>query len=88
MLALREAEKGPVARRHLADSLGRWREELTPGDSTFMWWWGTETGERAASQEVKRWAAGQAGGSREDCERRIKEGRTRPEGTPTSPAAA
>lgn len=59
-LARWEAETGPVARRHLADSLGWWREELTSNDSPFTWWWGTETAERAAWHEVKQWLAGQA----------------------------
>ncbi|MEU2135225.1 hypothetical protein [Streptomyces sp. NPDC018352] len=59
-LARWEAEVGPVARRHLADSLGWWREELTSDDSPFTWWWGTEAEEQAAWREVKRWLAGQA----------------------------
>lgn len=59
-LARWEVEMGPVARRHLADSLGWWREELTSDDSPFTWWWGTEVEERAAWHEVKRWLAGQA----------------------------
>ncbi|MGW3911613.1 hypothetical protein ACWEBX_08805 [Streptomyces sp. NPDC005070] len=54
-LARWEAETGPVARRHLADSLDRWREELTYDDSSpFGWWWGTEAEELAAWDEVKR----------------------------------
>ncbi|MFB6716847.1 MULTISPECIES: hypothetical protein [unclassified Streptomyces] len=59
-LARWEAETGPVARHHLADSLDWWREELTSDDSPFTWWWGTEAEERAAWHEVKRWLAGQA----------------------------
>lgn len=55
-----EAETGPVARRHLAVSLGWWREELTSDDSPFTWWWGTEAEGRAAWHEVKRWLASQA----------------------------
>ncbi|MFG2426238.1 hypothetical protein [Streptomyces sp. NPDC048590] len=59
-LARWEAEMCPIARRHLADSLDRWREELTSDDSPFTWWWGTEAEEQAAWQEVKRWLAVQA----------------------------
>lgn len=59
-LARWEAEMGPVARRHLADSLGWWREELTSNDSPFTWWWGTEVEEQAAWHEVKRWLTAQA----------------------------
>lgn len=33
-----ETEMGPVARRHLTDSPGWWREELTSDDSPFTWW--------------------------------------------------
>ncbi|MEU3304084.1 hypothetical protein ABZ729_30350 [Streptomyces sp. NPDC006678] len=55
-----EAEMSPVARRHLADSVGRWREELMSDDSPFTWWWGTEAEEGAAWHEVKTWLAGQA----------------------------
>lgn len=58
-LARWEVEKGPVARRHLADSLGWWQEELASDDSPFTWWWGTEAGEQAAWGEVKRWLAAQ-----------------------------
>ncbi|MER5634312.1 hypothetical protein [Streptomyces nitrosporeus] len=57
-LARWETERGPAARRHLADGLDRWREELTSGDSPFTWWWGAEAEERAAWHEVKRWLAG------------------------------
>ncbi|MFD9435737.1 hypothetical protein [Streptomyces sp. NPDC060002] len=59
-LARWEAEMSPVARRHLADSVGWWREELMSDDSPFTWWWGTEAEERAAWHEVKTWLAGQA----------------------------
>ncbi|WUD70326.1 hypothetical protein OG937_45695 [Streptomyces sp. NBC_00510] len=59
-LARWEAETGPAARRHLADSLDWWREELTSDDSPFWWWWGTAAEERAAWHEVKRWLTGQA----------------------------
>ncbi|MET7859577.1 hypothetical protein ABZS81_20590 [Streptomyces sp. NPDC005318] len=59
-LARWESEMGPVAHRHLADSLGWWREELTSGYSPFTWWWGTEADEQAAWHEVTRWLAGQA----------------------------
>ncbi|MET7685282.1 hypothetical protein [Streptomyces sp. NPDC005423] len=59
-LARWEAEMSPVARRHLADSLGRWREELLSHDSPFTWWQGTEAEERAAWHEVKAWLAGQS----------------------------
>ncbi|MFG2289374.1 hypothetical protein ACGFOU_25295 [Streptomyces sp. NPDC048595] len=58
-LARWEAETGPAARRHLADSLGCWREELTSDHSPFTWWWGTETAEQAAWREVKQWLPGQ-----------------------------
>ncbi|MFD7170092.1 hypothetical protein [Streptomyces violascens] len=58
-LARWEEETGPVARRHLADSLDWWREELTSDDPPFTWWWGTEVEGRAAWHEVKRWLAGQ-----------------------------
>jgi hypothetical protein len=60
-LARWEGEMSPVARRHLADSVGWWREELMSDDSPFTWWWGTEAEERAAWHEVKTWLAGQAG---------------------------
>lgn len=63
-LARWETETGPAARRHLADCLDRWREELTSEDSPFTWWWGTETAEQAAWHEVKQWLAGQALGNR------------------------
>ncbi|MFE2638106.1 hypothetical protein ACFXKF_25525 [Streptomyces scopuliridis] len=59
-LALWEAEMSPVARCHLADSVGGWREELTSDYSPFTWWWGTEAEEQAAWFEVKTWLAGQA----------------------------
>jgi hypothetical protein len=47
-LARWEVEPGPVACRHLADSLGWWREELMSDHSPFTWWWGAETAEKAA----------------------------------------
>ncbi|MFJ8885572.1 hypothetical protein ACIRJR_19475 [Streptomyces sp. NPDC102402] len=59
-LARWEAETGPAARRHLADGLGRWQEDLASDCSPFWWWWGTEAEEQAAWREVKRWLAGQA----------------------------
>ncbi|MEV7957950.1 hypothetical protein ACIO6T_35960 [Streptomyces sp. NPDC087532] len=59
-LARWEAEMSPVARRHLADSVGWWREELTSDASPFTWWWGTEAEEQAAWHVVKTWLAGQA----------------------------
>ncbi|WP_339134254.1 hypothetical protein WJM95_32480 [Streptomyces sp. f51] len=59
-LALWDTEMSPVARRHLADSIGLWREELTSDYSPFTWWWGTEAEERAAWREVKTWLAGRA----------------------------
>lgn len=58
-LARWEAQTGPAARRHLADRLDRWREELTSDDSPFRWW-GTAAEERAAWHEVKRWPTGQS----------------------------
>jgi hypothetical protein len=58
-LARWESETGPTARRHLADSFGWWREELTSDDSPFTWWWGTGKESRAAWHEVRRWLAGQ-----------------------------
>ncbi|MFJ9513760.1 hypothetical protein ACIRPG_22315 [Streptomyces sp. NPDC101754] len=54
-----EAEKSPIARQHLADSLGYWREELISDYSPFTWWWGTEAEEQAAWSEVKTWVTGQ-----------------------------
>ncbi|MCG7524779.1 hypothetical protein MHW47_10055 [Streptomyces sp. OfavH-34-F] len=59
-LARWEPETGSVARRHLAVSLGWWREELVSDNSPFTWWWGAETAEQAAWHEVKQWLAGQA----------------------------
>ncbi|MEV6534921.1 hypothetical protein AB0M86_35950 [Streptomyces sp. NPDC051639] len=59
-LARWEAEWSPVTRRHLADSVGWWREEMTSDDSPFTWWWGSEGEEQSAWHEVKAWLAGQA----------------------------
>ncbi|WP_051746488.1 hypothetical protein [Streptomyces scopuliridis] len=59
-LARWEAEMSPVARRHLADSVSWWREELMSDHSPFTWWWGTEAEEQAAWYGVKTWLAGQA----------------------------
>ncbi|GAA4916805.1 hypothetical protein ACFPM3_21260 [Streptomyces coeruleoprunus] len=47
-----EAETGPVARRHLDESVHHWREELASGTSPFVWWWGGEAAERSAWREV------------------------------------
>ncbi|MGA4944450.1 hypothetical protein [Streptomyces cinereoruber] len=58
-LARWEAETGPVARHHLTESVGWWREELASDDSPFWWWWGTAAEERAAWHEVKTWLAAQ-----------------------------
>ncbi|MFI5763966.1 hypothetical protein ACIA8F_23875 [Streptomyces sp. NPDC051563] len=58
-LALWKPETSPVARRHLADSLNRWTEEMTSDHSPFTWWWGTEAEEQAAWSQVKTWLASQ-----------------------------
>ncbi|MFJ6701021.1 hypothetical protein ACIQM4_33900 [Streptomyces sp. NPDC091272] len=58
-LALWEEVMSPVARRHLADCVDVWSEELSSGWSPFTWWWGTEAEEQAAWSEVRAWLAGQ-----------------------------
>ncbi|WP_329033950.1 hypothetical protein OHT61_00380 [Streptomyces sp. NBC_00178] len=58
-LARWEAERGTIARRHLTEGVGWWREELMSDDSPFTWWRGTATEERAAWHEVKTWLAAQ-----------------------------
>ncbi|MFG3039293.1 hypothetical protein ACGFYZ_20595 [Streptomyces sp. NPDC048330] len=54
-LTLWQAETGPVAHRHMCDTLDLWSEELTSEYSPFTWWWGPEAEEQAAWNEVKRW---------------------------------
>ncbi|MBN0047102.1 hypothetical protein JS756_23945 [Streptomyces actuosus] len=59
-LARWAAERSPVARRHLADGVRRWREGLASDHSPFTWWWGTRADEQSAWREVRTWLAGQA----------------------------
>ncbi|MFI8106759.1 hypothetical protein [Streptomyces sp. NPDC086023] len=55
------AGESVVARRHLADGLRWWSEELESGDSPFAWWWGSEAEARDAWQEVRAWVRGRSG---------------------------
>ncbi|MER7754456.1 hypothetical protein [Kitasatospora sp. NPDC097643] len=56
-LARWEAELGrPSARRHVAETVHWWREELESDTSPFgYWWWGTPEEGRAAWAELKAW---------------------------------
>lgn len=59
-LARWEAERTPVARRHLSECVHWWRDDLAVGISPFTRWWGAPDGERAACAELAAWLAVQA----------------------------
>lgn len=56
-LTLWEAERSPVADRHLAECADWWWDDLQHDTSPFSWWWGPAEEERAACLELRAWLA-------------------------------